>query len=323
MLPFNHKSFNTMTSSITKTSQLPDQKAASNDGDVSTNIAPAPVTDAEDALVEIIIRPTSGWRLVNLGEFWRYRELLYFLTWRDVKVRYKQTVLGAVWAILQPVMTMIVFTIFFGRLGGMDKNEHVTVAYPIFVYAALLPWQFFASAVSQGGQSLVSSANLISKVYFPRLIIPVASVGAGLVDFAISFGVMLCLMVAYGVPFTTHMLALPLCVVATLIAAVGMGTFLSALTVAFRDFRYVIPFMVQIWMFASPVAYPFKAIPEKWRLLYALNPMAGIISGYRSALLGEPFHWGPIGVSLLVGTLMLVIGAFYFRRVERRFADIV
>ena len=312
-----------MTSSLTKTGRKADQEAALDDGDVSAAVDTVPATEAEAALVETIIRPTSGWRLVNLAEFWRYRELLYFLTWRDVKVRYKQTVLGALWAILQPVMTMIVFTIFFGRLGGMDKNEHVTAAYPIFVYAALLPWQFFASSVTQGGQSLVSSANLIGKVYFPRLIIPVASVGAGLVDFAISFGVMLCLMVAYGVPFTMQLLALPLCVVATLISAVGVGTFLSALTVAFRDFRYVIPFMVQIWMFASPVAYPFEAIPEKWRLLYALNPMAGIISGYRSALLGEPFHWGPFGVSLLVATLMLVIGTFYFRRVERRFADIV
>jgi lipopolysaccharide transport system permease protein len=276
-----------------------------------------------DDLPETVIRPTSGWRVLDLGELWRYRELLYFLTWRDVKVRYKQTVLGAAWAILQPVMTMIVFTIFFGRLGGLDQNQHVTSAYPIFVYAALLPWQFFASSVSQGGQSLVSSANLISKVYFPRLIVPTASVGAGLVDLAISFAVMFGLMVYYHVPYTMQMLAIPMLLFGTLVSAVGTGTFLSALTVAYRDFRYVIPFLVQIWMFASPVAYPFEVVPQQWQLLYAVNPMAGIISGYRSALLGEPFQWGAIGVSLLSGAILFVVGTLYFRRVERRFADIV
>ena len=272
-------------------------------------------------LPELLIQPTGGWRAVDLRALWRYRELLYFLTWRDIKVRYKQTVLGAAWAVIQPVMTMLVFTIFFGRLGGMD--QHASAAYPIFVYAALLPWQFFASSVTQGGQSLVTSANLISKVYFPRLIVPLASVGGGLVDMAISFGVMLCLMVWYGVPFTASLLALPLCVLGTIVAAVGVATFLSALTVAYRDFRYVVPFLVQIWMFASPVAYPFEKVPERWQLLYAVNPMAGLISAYRSALLGEPFAWGAISVSVGTAVVCLVVGAVYFRRVERRFADIV
>lgn len=272
---------------------------------------------------ETIIRPTSGWRTLDLRELWRFHELLYFLTWRDIKVRYKQTVLGAAWAILQPVMTMLVFTVFFGRLGGMERNQHVAVAYPIFVYAGLLPWQFFATALQQGGQSLINSANLISKVYFPRLIVPFASIGVALVDLAISFGVMVILMMAYGVPFTGRLAVLPLCVLGTIVAAVGTGTLLSALTVSFRDFRYVVPFLVQIWMFASPVAYPFEVVPAEWQLLYAVNPMAGIISAYRSALLDQPFHWGAISVSHVSASVIFTAAVLYFRRVERRFADIV
>lgn len=276
-------------------------------------------TDGDTSVT--IIEPQPGWRAINVRELWKYRELLYFLTWRDVKVRYKQTVLGAAWAIIQPVMTMVVFTVFFGRLGGMSQFSEVP--YPIFVYSALLPWTFFANSVTQSGQSLITGANLVSKVYFPRLIIPFASVGAGLLDFALSFAVMLCLMVFYGVSLTANALALPLCVVGTILAAIGVGTFLSALAVAYRDFRYVIPFMIQIWMFASPVAYPLKVVPAKWRLIYALNPMTGIISGYRSALLGERFYWDCLFVSLLVAIVLFIAGAVYFRRVERRFADIV
>ncbi len=268
-----------------------------------------------------VIQPTPGWRTIDLRELWRYRELLFFLTWRDIKVRYKQTVLGASWTIIQPVMTMIVFNIFFGRLGGM--SNFTDTAYPIFVYSALLPWQFFASAVNRSGQSLINDANLLTKVYFPRLILPYASVGGLLVDFVISFAVMLGLMVYYNVAPTTHIVAVPLLVVITLLAALGVGTFLSALAVAYHDFRHLIPFMVQIWMFVSPVAYPLNIIPEKWQLIYALNPMAGIISGYRCALLGEPFRWGVLGVSFAVAVVLFLVGAFYFRRVERRFADIV
>ena len=274
-----------------------------------------------ETLPTLVIEPKPGWRAVDVRELWRYRELLFFLSWRDIKVRYKQTVLGAAWAIIQPVMTMVVFTIFFGKLGGMQ--EHTSSAYPIFIYAALLPWQFFSTSVSQAGQSLISGSNLISKVYFPRLIIPFSTVGVSLVDFAISFLVMLCLMLYYGVPFGFGMLALPFCLLGTLVAAIGVGTFLSALAVAYRDFRYVIPFMIQLWMFSSPVAYPFEIVPEKWRMLYALNPMAGIISGYRSALLNEPFQWAAIAISMSVSILAFFVGVIYFRRVERRFADIV
>lgn len=307
-------------SSFTESNRLATERPAAFDADTGATVAAADVPSGD---IVTVIRPTSGWRSLDLRELWRYHELLYFLAWRDIKVRYKQTVLGAAWAILQPVMTMLVFTIFFGRLGGMEKNSHVTAAYPIFVYAALLPWQFFASALQQGGQSLVGSANLISKVYFPRLIVPFATVGAALVDLAISFVVMAGLMVFYGVPFTASLLALPLCLLGTIIAAVGTGTLLSALTVSFRDFRHVVPFLVQLWMFASPVAYPFEIVPEQWRLWYALNPMAGLISAYRSALLNESFLWGPIAISMLSGTVLFLLGILYFRRVERRFADIV
>jgi len=269
----------------------------------------------------LVIQPTRGWQAIDLGELWRYRELLYFLVWRDVKVRYKQTVLGAAWAVLQPLMTMVVFTVFFGKLGGLAK--HTDAAYPIFVYAALVPWTFFAGSVGHGAHSLVGSAHLLTKVYFPRLIVPLASVGGLVVDFAISLAVMLLLMVYYGVAPTANLAMLPLLIAATVLAAVGVGTYLSALTVAYRHFRYVVPLLIQIWMFVSPVAYPFHIVPERWRLVYALNPMAGIISGYRSALLGEPFAWAAMGVSAAVAVVVLFLGAAYFRRVERRFADIV
>ncbi|MGO8747658.1 MAG: ABC transporter permease, partial [Thermoguttaceae bacterium] len=260
-----------------------------------------------------VIEPTPGWRSINLNELWRYRELLFFLIWRDVKIRYKQTVLGAAWAVIQPLMGMVIFTVFFGRLGRMDKQ--VDTPYPVFVYAGLLPWLFFANAVTTGGQSLVSQSHLISKIYFPRLFVPLASVGAFLVDFLVSFAVLLCLMVGYRVPFGWGLLAVPLLTVATIVAAVGVGTMLAALTVAYRDFRYVVPFMVQIWMFLSPVVFPFEIIPQKWRLIYCLNPMAGIISGFRSAILGRPFHLDAIAVSVSVALVILVIGSYYFRRV--------
>lgn len=268
-----------------------------------------------------VIGPTRGWRAIDLRELWQYRELLFFLTWRDVMVRYKQTVLGAAWAVIQPVMTMVVLHVFFGRLGGM--SEHTESAYPIFVFAGLLPWQFFASSVSQSGQSLLVSSQILTRVYFPRLIMPFAAVGGLLVDFMISFCVMLTLMVYFQVTPTWNMLMLPVFVVGMLFSAVGVGTFLSALTVSYRDFRYVIPFIVQTGLFISPVSFPLSVVPERWRLVYALNPMAGVISGYRSALLGEPFQWGPVCVSMVMAMVTLAIGALYFRRMERRFADIV
>ena len=270
------------------------------------------------------IEPTPGWRLINVGELWRYRELLFFLTWRDIKVRYKQTILGAIWAIIQPVMTMIVFTIFFGRLGKMD--QFTDKAYPIFVFAALVPWLFFSQSVTRSGLSLISGANLITKVYFPRLIVPFASAGGLLVDLAISFVIMFLMMVWYRVPPTANLAMLPVLILATVLATLGVGTFLSALAVAYRDVRHAIPFVVRIGMFVSPVAYPIAAVQEKWPqayYAYILNPMAGIISGFRSAMLGEPFYWDALGISFLVSLILFVVGAFYFRRIERRFADIV
>jgi lipopolysaccharide transport system permease protein len=288
---------------------------------VGVGEAPFAIEERYAACATTVIEARPGWRTIDIAELWRYHELLYFLTWRDIKVRYKQTVLGALWAILQPVLTMVIFTVFFGSLGGM--STHVDNPYPVVVFAALLPWQFFATAVTQSGQSLIASSNLISKVYFPRLIVPFASVGGGLVDFAISFAVMFLLMLGYGAMPSASVLLLPPLIVVTIVTALGVGTLLSALAAAYRDFRYVIPFLVQIWMFASPVAYPLEVVPEKWRLLYALNPMAGIISGYRSALLNEPIQLGPILVSSFVAVGLFVAGTAYFRKVERRFADII
>jgi lipopolysaccharide transport system permease protein len=269
-----------------------------------------------------VIEPPRGWQAINLRELWRYRELLYFLIWRDVKVRYKQTVLGAAWAIIQPVMTMVVFSIFFGKFGGMDQHA-AGVNYSVFVYAALLPWTFLSTAVSQAGVSLISSAQLVSKVYFPRLLIPWASVGSGLVDFAISFGVMLGLMLLYRVDLTATLLLVPLFTLGTLLVATGVSTLLSALVISYRDFRYVLGFLVQLWMFASPVAYPLHIVPARWQLVYSLNPMVGMISGFRSALLHEAFRWDCIGISALAMVVVLIISLFYFRRMERRFADVI
>jgi homopolymeric O-antigen transport system permease protein len=269
----------------------------------------------------LVIEPQSGWRSIDFRDLWRYRDLFYFLTWRDIKVRYKQTVLGAAWAVLQPVLTMVVFSIFFGRLGGLDQK--VDVPYPIFAYAGLLPWVFFSGAVTQSAMSVISSQNLVTKVYFPRLIVPFASVGGGLVDLGISFVVMLVLMVAFGTPVSVCLALAPLLTVITVLAALGVGTLLAALVAAYRDFRYVIPFLVQIWMFASPVAYPLAVVPESWRLWYALNPMVGIISGFRSAFLGEPLAIGPLVISTLASLALFAVGTVYFRRVERRFADVI
>jgi homopolymeric O-antigen transport system permease protein len=270
----------------------------------------------------LVIQPLRTWAGFDAIELWRYRELLYFLTWRDVKIRYKQTILGAAWAILQPLMTMIVFSIFFGRLAGLGEKTS-GVPYPIFVYTGLLPWTFFANALGASGNSLVGSANLITKVYFPRLIIPLAAVGAGLVDLAVSFLVLLGLMIYYGTPVSWQIVLLPLLLAGTVLAATGVGTLLSALTVAYRDFRYVVPFVVQLWLFVTPVIYPPTIVPERWRWLLALNPMAGLIEGFRGALLAGALAWWNIGISLTVATTLFLAGAAYFRTVERRFADII
>jgi lipopolysaccharide transport system permease protein len=267
------------------------------------------------------IEPPGSWQTVNLAELWRYRELLFFFVWRDIKVRYKQTVLGALWAIIQPLAATALFTVFFGRLGGMAKQ--VAAPYPLFIYVGLQPWTFFANGVTMAANSVVGSGNMISKVYFPRLIIPAAAIASGLLDFVIAFAFMLVLMAIYGVYPALPFLTVPLFTLGIVVCAAGTGILLAALIVTYRDFRYVITFMVQLWMFATPVLYPLERIPAKWRLLYAANPMVGMIGGFRAAVLGGPFPQGEILVSTLSAVVILVVALQYFAQVERRFADII
>jgi len=269
----------------------------------------------------IRIRPSRGWVSLRLGELWEYRELMYFLTWRDVKIRYKQTALGVVWAVLQPLLTMLVFSIFFGRLAKIPSDG---IPYPLFSLAALVPWSFFASGLNLSANSLVTSANMIKKVYFPRLIIPLASIFSGTVDFAITLGLVGLMMLYHRVPPTGRLAYLPLFILLGFVTSLGVGLWLSALNVEYRDVRYLVPFIIQFWMYATPVAYPSTLLPEPWRTVYGINPMAGVVEGFRWALVGAKTHPGPlIGVSALVAMLILVTGAFYFRRMEKTFADIV
>jgi lipopolysaccharide transport system permease protein len=277
------------------------------------------VSSGADPLIKI--RPSRGWIGLRLSELWEYRELLYFLTWRDIKVRYKQTVLGASWAIIQPFFTMVVFSLFFGRLAKMPSDG---VPYPIFSYTALVPWTFFATALGQSASSLVGSANLIKKVYFPRLVVPISSVLSGVVDFALAFAVLIGLMFFYGIVPTANILWLPLLLLLALVAALSVGLWLSALNVQFRDVRYIVPFVIQFWMLATPIAYPSSLLAEPWRTLYGLNPMVGVVEGFRWALLGSGAAPGPmLAVSAVMALLLLVSGAFYFRRMEKTFADMV
>jgi homopolymeric O-antigen transport system permease protein len=289
---------------------------------ISTGTLPRGVDDSSGPLVVQVIEPPRGWVAINWSEIWRYRELLYFLTWRDVKVRYKQTALGAAWAVLQPFMTMVVFSLFFGRLAGLGQKTG-GVPYPIYVYAGLLPWTFFANSVSTSGSSLVGSSNLITKIYFPRLIVPLAAVGAGLVDLAVSFSVLLGLMLYYGTPLSWQLLLVPLLLAGTVMAAAGVGSLLAALTVAYRDFQYVVPFMLQLWMFVTPVIYPLSIVPVRWRWLLSVNPMSGLIDGFRASFLARPLDGWDITISLIVSLLFFVAGAAYFRAAERRFADVI
>ena len=269
---------------------------------------------------EIVITPRRGWIGIDWAELWRYRELLYFLAWRDVKIRYKQTIFGILWAFIQPFMRMVVFSVFFGRLAKMDSEGF---PYPIFVYAGLLPWQFFSEALRRSASSLVSSSNLITKVYFPRLIVPLAAIGGCLVDFSISFGILVGLMLYYGITLTVAIaMVLPL-VLLTVMVALGVGTLFSALTVAYRDFRYVLGFGIQMWMFLTPIIYPVRIVPERWQWLLFLNPMSGIVDGYRSAILGKPFQWESLAISVVVTLVLLTFAAAYFRRTEKQFADII
>ncbi len=277
----------------------------------------------------LFIKPTRGWSALNLMELWRYRELVYFLIWRDIKVRYKQTALGAAWAIIQPFFTMVVFTIFFGRLAKVPSDN---VPYPIFSYTALLPWGMFTKALTDAGRSLISNRTMITKVYFPRLAIPLASVMSGIVDFAIAFVVLVGMMLYYNllpgstyhVSISANILLLPLFILLALITALGVGLWLSALNVIYRDINYILPFLTQFWLFITPIAYPSSMIPERWRLIYALNPMTGVVEGFRWVLLGTATAPGPmLAVSTAISLLILISGLFYFRRMERTFADTV
>lgn len=278
------------------------------------------VPSIED-LPEIVFAPPRGWLHINLRELWQYRELLYFLVWRDVKVRYKQTVLGVAWAVLQPLLTMIVFSIFFGVLGRMSSEG---LPYPVFFYAALVPWSYFASALRRSSDSLIGSASLISKVYFPRLILPLSSVLSSLVDFAFAFVVLLALMLFYRLVPTVAILWLPAYFLLALVTALGAGLWLSALNVRYRDFRFVVPFMIQTWFFVTPIIYPSSLVPEAWHAVYGLNPMVGVVEGFRRALLATGTVPGPIiWVSAAVAATLLVSGAYFFRRMEHTFADVV
>jgi homopolymeric O-antigen transport system permease protein len=267
-----------------------------------------------------VIEPSKGWRMLDWRELWAYRELLWVLTTRDIKVRYKQTVLGAAWAIIRPVTVMVIFSVVFGQLAGMPSDGY---PYPVFVYAALLPWTFFSNAISASGQSLVGSAHLVSKVYFPRLIIPLASAGSGLVDLLISTGILLLMMKWYGLGWSWNLLAAPFLLAAVAFAALGVGTLLSALTVSYRDFTHIMPFLVQVWMYITPVVFPVSLVPARWQWVLYFNPMTGLVEGFRAAFLGKPFDLPGICVSIAVAIALFVIGVAYFERAERRFADII
>jgi len=266
-----------------------------------------------------VVSPPSSWPSLHLGELWEYRDLLFILVWRDIKVRYKQTALGAAWAVIQPFLTMVVFSLLFGSVAKLPSEG---IPYPIFTFTALLPWQLFAHAMTESGNSLVANQQLITKVYFPRLVIPLGAVLSGLVDFAVAFLVLLAMMVFYGVPLGWNVLTLPAFVVLAVLTALTVGIWLSALNVEYRDVRYTIPFLTQFWMFATPIAYSATLVPDKWRWLYSLNPMTGVVEGFRWAMLGKQGFSLPLFlVSLAAVIILLVGGLVYFRRMEDSFAD--
>jgi lipopolysaccharide transport system permease protein len=280
-----------------------------------------PNSQSEIELPTLFIRPQTGWTAAGLKELWEYRELLYFLTWRDIKVRYKQTVLGAAWAIIQPFFMMVVFSLFFGYLAKVPSDG---IPYPIFAYCALLPWQLFAHALTESSNSLVANERLITKVYFPRLVVPISAVLGGLLDFAIAFVILLLMMAYYGVRPTWAIVTLPAFLLLAMLTALGVGLWLSALNVKYRDVRYTISFLIQFWLFATPVAYSSSIVPARWRALYGLNPMAGVVEGFRWALLGKSEGPGALlAVSVAVVILILISGLYYFRRMEAEFADVV
>jgi lipopolysaccharide transport system permease protein len=276
---------------------------------------------ARRANLETRICPPRRITPLNLRELWEYRELLFFLIWRDIKVRYKQTVFGAAWAVIQPFFTMVVFSIFFGRLAGVSSGE---VPYPVFAFTALVPWMYFANSITQASNSLVNHEKMITKIYFPRLMIPTSSVLAGLLDFSIAFLVLVGMIFFYGIRPTPAVWMLPLLILLVVVTAQAVGLWMSALNVQYRDVRYAVPFLVQVWLFVTPIAYPVDIVPEQWRVLYGLNPMVGVVQGFRWALLGEG---QPPGALLLVSTLtilvLLIAGLYYFRHMEETFADVV
>ncbi len=275
----------------------------------------------EAPVPSIVIQPRQGLFHLDLGSVWLYRELLYFLAWREIKVRYKQTVIGAVWAILQPLLTMVIFTVVFGNFAKIPSDG---LPYPLFAYVALLPWEYFSQAISRSGVSVVNDANLIRKIYFPRLIIPLAAVVTPLADFCLSFLILLGMMLWFHVIPTWGMMALPLFLLMALLTALSAGLWLSALNVRYRDIRYTIPFLTQLWMYASPIAYPVSLIPEKWRLLYSLNPLVGVVEGFRWALLGkESPDFSIMAVSAVVVLVVLLGGLVYFKKMEQTFADVI
>lgn len=266
------------------------------------------------------IEPSRGWVRVGLGELWSYRELLYFLIWRDVKVRYKQTVMGVLWAIIQPIFTMVIFSLFFGRLAGVPSDD---IPYPIFSFAALVPWTFFVNALTQASNSLVNNANMIKKVYFPRLLLPAATVLAGMIDFVLAFVILLLMMAAYRIYPTANMIWLPFFLLLAIVTSLGVSLWLAAMSVQFRDVRYMVPFLTQAWLFLTPIAYPSSMLAQPWRTLYGINPMAGVVDGFRWALLGSGSPPSPmIAVSTVMALGLLVGGVYYFRRMEKTFADV-
>lgn len=278
-----------------------------------------PDNDLPDKPV-VVIEPRRRSLAINLHDLWQYRDLIYILTLRDIKVRYKQTVLGILWAIIQPLFMMIIFTLFFGRLAGIPSDG---IPYPLFAYAGLLPWTFFSNALNSSGNSLVGNSSLITKVYFPRMIIPIAAVGSGLLDFVIAFGLLVLLMLYYGIGFSPNVLILPILALLTALLAIGVGMWMSALNVKYRDIRYALPFLIQLWMFATPIIYPSSLIPDKWRWLFTINPLTGLIEGYRSAIFGKPFDLVSLGISIFIIFVVLIYSAYTFRQMERSFADIV
>ena len=293
--------------------QSPGVAAAAIKGDVPTIVPHNPPRTRRE--------PSKGWALPKLRELWEYRELLFFFVWRDIKVRYRQTVMGALWAIIQPFFTMVIFSLFFGRLAKIPSDG---LPYPVFSYAALVPWTFFATALNQASNSLVVSANMVKKIYFPRLSLPIATVLASVVDFVLAFIVLLGMMLFYGLVPTINVLWLPFFLLLALVTSLGVSLWLSAMNVQFRDVHYTIPFLTQAWLFVTPIAYPSSLLPEPWRTLYGLNPMAGVVEGFRWALLGTDTAPGPMTVvSATVALILLISGAFYFRRMEQGFADVL